>query len=158
MNKEQFLDEYYLIKQQVDSLLDKSRVLEEEYLKANSPIPASMENPVLVEVDIEQTHIDRNKNVKDTRILHDEKYLVGYALNKPFRMTETIRDKEKYINRCFVYPVFRKVKKDGTVSKSVDRNLNPYIPWAVDNETITFWEKGKNEKYFFDYKNNIVKL
>lgn len=158
MNKEQFLDEYYLIKQQVDDLLDKSRALEKEYLKANSPIPASVENPVLVEVDIEQTHIDRNEKTKDIRRIHDEKYLVGYVLNKPFSMTQTTYEKEKYIDKCFVYPVFRNVKKDGTVSKFVDKNLNHYVPWAVDNETITFWEKGKDEKYFFDYKNNIVKL
>lgn len=152
MNKEQFFNEYYLIKQQVDDLLDKSRTLEKEYLKANSPIPASAENPVLVEVDIEQTHIDRIEKVKDIRRIHDEKYLVGYMLNKPFHMTETIGRKEKYIDRCFVYPVFRNVKKDGTISKFV------YIPLAAYNETITFWEKGKDEKYFFDYKNNIVKL
>ena len=103
MNKEQFFDEYYLIKQQVDDLLDKSRALEKEYLKANSPIPASVENPVLVEVDIEQTHIDRIEKVKDIRRIHDEKYLVGYMLNKPFHMTETIGRKEKYIDRDEIF-------------------------------------------------------
>ena len=158
MNKNEFLDKYYSVKEQINSLLEESSALEKEYIEANSPIKASVDNPVLCEVEVTTEFINHKERVKEIRTVKEDKYLVGYGLVKPFTPTEHI-NWENYNKdgvSCFVYPIFRKVKNDGSMSSYRDRGFNSLF---VDAENIVFWEKGKpDKKYMCNFKDDIVKV
>ena len=159
MNKEEFITKYCDCKKRVDAVFNEVDSLERDYIESNSPIKASMENPVLCEVEITSTHINHRDRVKEVITEHDEKYLVGYNLCRPFTMTEKGINPDEWTkdtNLGFVFPVFRKVKKDGSMSRNTDRIFNAFL---VDTESIVFWEKGKPEKkYLCDYKNEIKRV
>ena len=158
MNKNEFLDKYYSLKEQINSLLEESSALEKEYIESNSPIKASVDNPVLCEVEVTTEFINHKERVKEIRTVKEDKYLVGYGLERPLIPTghinwENIKKKDV---SCFIYPIFRKVKNDGSMSSYIDRGFN-FL--SVGDKNIVFWEKGKpDKKYMFNFKGDIVKV
>jgi hypothetical protein len=157
MDRKEFLDRYYLAKGQIDNLLNEMSELEAEYVKSNSPIKADADNPVLCEVEITTEYISFKDGVKEIRTVKEDKWLVGYKLVRPFdpgvRLVWKHHDREKA--PCFVYPVFRKVKKDGSVGAKIDREFFRF----VDSKNIVFWEKGNPEnRYMCDFEGDIVKV
>lgn len=158
MNKNEFLDKYYSLKEQINSLLEESSALEKEYIESNSPIKASVDNPVLCEVEVTTEFINHKERVKEIRTVKEDKYLVGYGLECLITPTGHIKwdNNKKKDALCFVYPIFRKMKKDGSMSSYIDRGFN-FL--SVGDKNIVFWEKGKpDKKYMFNFKGDITKV
>lgn len=158
MDKNEFLDKYYSVKKQIDDLLEESYDLEKSYIESNSPIKASVDNPVLCEVEITTGFINHVNRTREIRTVKEEKYLVGYGLVKPFNPVEYDNwenyNKDKAL--CFVYPIFRKVKNDGSMSSYDDRGFSSSF---IDAENIVFWEKGNSDKkYMCNFKDDIINV